>query len=392
MQLFFKFYSDLLSTKKEVTSPKNKLYRDPDTTTENGVGLNTNNGQYLLPQSLELNHELNQSSLLNQYRNDNKNNEISNRTYDLTNEMQAQSKIDQPKAVASGPKFTSSSTNAIQTLSNIDQSKATAESGFTSSPANNDDDKMDVDDVIIDDVIKHRNDVIGGVDDEFINNNDVTTKAKAIVLNKKISVETTGHENNVMEDTRKLWKTTNVIGSNQSSIVSFYYNDSKYTSRENINKNKNNNASIKSIINYKNNKNNSINIITSNINSNNIVQPLKSLLPLVHANNELNKKSIQDTKVANNGDPTCTYSNVLRNATLKGNLNSGKFTDRGEMDDINQCARLCCMLKACDLAFMLESKCFTVQCKSKALCEPVQARSARFSPLICYILVKAAPG
>ena len=132
---------------------------------------------------------------------------------------------------------------------------------------------------------------------------------------------------------------------------------------------------------------------SKNNNSNNNTTtelPLRSLLPLVHAaiteSNDNNKKS-QD-----NGDSTCTHSNVLQNATLRGNLHSGKFTDRGEMDDIKQCARLCCMLKACDLAFMLENKCFTVQCKNKALCEPVQARSTKFSPVLCYVLVKPAPG
>ena len=91
-------------------------------------------------------------------------------------------------------------------------------------------------------------------------------------------------------------------------------------------------------------------------------------------------------------DPSCTFSEVLHNATLRGNLQSGKFSDRGEMDDIRQCVRLCCMLKGCDLAFMLKQKCFTVQCRSKYLCEPVQAKSVTFSPMLCYILVKSAAG
>jgi len=91
-------------------------------------------------------------------------------------------------------------------------------------------------------------------------------------------------------------------------------------------------------------------------------------------------------------DPSCTFSEMLHNATLRGNLQSGKFSDRGEMDDMRQCVRLCCMLKGCDLAFMLRRKCFTVQCRNKYLCEPVPARSVTFSPMLCYILVKSSAG
>lgn len=95
-------------------------------------------------------------------------------------------------------------------------------------------------------------------------------------------------------------------------------------------------------------------------------------------------------KIMDSNDPTCTYSDILRNVTLRGNLRSGKFTDRGHMDNIKQCAKLCCMLKGCDLAFMLFNTCFTVECLNAQLCEPVPAKSIVDTPTLCYILVKTA--
>ena len=414
---FYNYFSDSVSMKNEVmTFPKARINRGPDTKVENSLQSETNNSQYPLDKTdheqgklLEIqNQEHNQSSLLNQYGKDNDNNRMSNRTYESTNELQEQqSKIDQSLVMSKEPNLTTSSpTNKMQAQSKIDQSKPTIEINDTIV----DDDKMDVDDVIIDDVIKHRNDAMSGGDFEFINSNDTTTTTtaitKAFVPNENI---TTGElatniikpprlgENTIL-DARRLLETADVIGGDRSLLDSNSYNAYKYASSK-INISKQNNK-INSTSDNIDENNNIVNINNNNNNVNNtnsIGQPLKSLLSLVHANSELNnnnnnKKSSQESNTANSSDQTCTYSNVLRNATLKGNLNSGKFTDRGDMDDINQCVRLCCMLKACDLAFMLENKCFTVQCKSKALCEPVQARSTRFSPLICYVLVKATSG
>ena len=413
---FYNYFSDSVSMKNEVmTFPKARINRGPGTKVENSLQSETNNSQYPLDKTdheqgklLEIqNQEHNQSSLLNQYGKDNDNNRMSNRTYESTNELQEQqSKIDQSLVMSKEPNLmTSSPTNKMQAQSKIDQSKPTIEINDTIV----DDDKMDVDDVIIDDVIKHRNDAMSGGDFEFINSNDTTTTTtaitKAFIPNENIT--TGGLTTNIIKpprlgentilDARRLLETADVIGGDRSLLDSNSYNAYKYTSSK-INISKQNNK-INSTSDNIDENNNIVNINNNNNvnNTNSIGQPLKSLLSLVHANSELNNnynnnKSSQESNTANSSDQTCTYSNVLRNATLKGNLNSGKFTDRGDMDDINQCVRLCCMLKACDLAFMLENKCFTVQCKSKALCEPVQARSTRFSPLICYVLVKATSG
>ncbi|XP_065651596.1 uncharacterized protein LOC101240327 isoform X2 [Hydra vulgaris] len=90
-------------------------------------------------------------------------------------------------------------------------------------------------------------------------------------------------------------------------------------------------------------------------------------------------------------DPNCKSSEVFYNVTLRGGLRSGKFKDRGEMEDIKQCVKICCLLENCDLAFMLSKTCFTVDCIDDSLCDAVPARSTIYSPSICYVYVKNTP-
>ena len=91
-------------------------------------------------------------------------------------------------------------------------------------------------------------------------------------------------------------------------------------------------------------------------------------------------------------DSGCTNSEIMKNVTLRGGINSGKFKDRGWMDDFRLCIKLCCLTKLCDLAFMLRNNCFTVECKSEELCEAVPVKtSAEKPPLLAYIYARSLP-
>lgn len=91
-------------------------------------------------------------------------------------------------------------------------------------------------------------------------------------------------------------------------------------------------------------------------------------------------------------DSGCTNSEIIKNFTLRGGIGSGKFKDRGRMEDFRQCIKICCLSKLCDLAFMLRNNCFTVECKSEALCEAVPVRtSAEKPPLLAYIYARSTP-
>ena len=91
-------------------------------------------------------------------------------------------------------------------------------------------------------------------------------------------------------------------------------------------------------------------------------------------------------------DSGCTNSEIMKNVTLRGGIGSGKFKDRGWMEDFRLCIKICCLTKLCDLAFMLRNNCFTVECKSEELCEAVPVKtSAEKPPLLAYIYARSLP-
>ena len=80
----------------------------------------------------------------------------------------------------------------------------------------------------------------------------------------------------------------------------------------------------------------------------------------------------------------------MYNVTLRGGITSGTFRDRGELPDVQECLRICCIAKSCDLAFMLSKHCFSVTCKNQSLCEVVTARTSGYKPQIAYIYARSS--
>ena len=79
----------------------------------------------------------------------------------------------------------------------------------------------------------------------------------------------------------------------------------------------------------------------------------------------------------------------MYNVTLRGGITSGTFRDRGELPNVQECLRICCIAKSCDLAFMLSKHCFSVTCKNQSLCEVVTARTSGLKPQIAYIYARS---
>ena len=129
---------------------------------------------------------------------------------------------------------------------------------------------------------------------------------------------------------------------------------------------------------------NSVNLLRNN--ENNTLNTLQNKIE-----NITSLAKLKATLISVDGDPSCTRSEILTNVTLKNGLHSGKFKDRGSMEDINQCVKICCLLDKCDLAFMLQNTCFSVECHNRLSCDAVTAKSSIYSPTICYVYVKSAP-
>lgn len=66
-------------------------------------------------------------------------------------------------------------------------------------------------------------------------------------------------------------------------------------------------------------------------------------------------------------------------------INSGDFTDKGHVSDINECISKCCDTDTCNVAFVIKDTCFLVKCKSYQNCGLKSAISEYYSPKIAYI-------
>lgn len=81
----------------------------------------------------------------------------------------------------------------------------------------------------------------------------------------------------------------------------------------------------------------------------------------------------------------CTHSPISYNVTLRGGSKVGKLTDLGLVQNMEICIALCCEIKTCDLAFMIDSTCIAVHCSNEELCETVKAKPSNKLPRVAYI-------
>ncbi|XP_032226585.2 uncharacterized protein LOC5502428 [Nematostella vectensis] len=78
--------------------------------------------------------------------------------------------------------------------------------------------------------------------------------------------------------------------------------------------------------------------------------------------------------LAKNQNPICRkakmlHSDVLKNASLQGQLSAGNFTYLGDVKDMEECMGMCCAQKGCQLAYLDKMKCYGVKCYSQELCK-----------------------
>ena len=106
--------------------------------------------------------------------------------------------------------------------------------------------------------------------------------------------------------------------------------------------------------------------------------------PLILPNLRLTtpKPKVISPKVAD----VCQLGRVYNSADLKGALNAGNFLDRGPVNNILQCMEMCCMFKTCDLAYMISSRCYLVECYSRDLCGIVRKGLSALAPTIGMII------
>lgn len=86
-----------------------------------------------------------------------------------------------------------------------------------------------------------------------------------------------------------------------------------------------------------------------------------------------------------NFNSICRLGNVYRNRDLVGGLGAGNFTDKGTVDTIEQCMKICCGVPDCSVAYMVETNCFAITCKEKEQCKTFMKDPSENSPVIGFV-------
>lgn len=90
-------------------------------------------------------------------------------------------------------------------------------------------------------------------------------------------------------------------------------------------------------------------------------------------------------------DLKCKHSNITNDKDLPGGVHKNNFTVVKEADTMAKCMEKCCDSKDCDLAYMVEKKCYSVSCSSKDDCRPVSVKASEKTPLISAMVMKVEP-
>ena len=81
----------------------------------------------------------------------------------------------------------------------------------------------------------------------------------------------------------------------------------------------------------------------------------------------------------------CKHGDIFRHDDLVGGLGSGNFTDKGVVETIEECMKLCCEEENCTVAYMVAFSCFSVQCQDEKLCRTYTKSPLAMAPVIGFV-------
>lgn len=89
---------------------------------------------------------------------------------------------------------------------------------------------------------------------------------------------------------------------------------------------------------------------------------------------------------------SCTMNYVINShifLTILGNLTAGNFTEKTTLKGLRQCVVSCCITDTCNIVFIVETRCYHVECASDELCLPLMRTGSRkWDSHVSMILVK----
>ena len=97
------------------------------------------------------------------------------------------------------------------------------------------------------------------------------------------------------------------------------------------------------------------------------------------------------SKAKESSNSICRLGNVYRNRDLEGGLAAGNFTDKGMVGSIEECMEICCRMKNCSVAYMVENNCFAITCKENKQCKTF-IKSPLKNSLVIGLVDRGNPG
>ena len=83
----------------------------------------------------------------------------------------------------------------------------------------------------------------------------------------------------------------------------------------------------------------------------------------------------------------CKHTFPKAGLTIVGGFDSGgNHTSRGKMSDFKYCIKSCCKDPQCNMAFMIENYCYSLQCKPITNCHLVRSRNVQMRTLVSVML------
>ncbi|KPJ18756.1 Dyslexia-associated protein KIAA0319 [Papilio machaon] len=83
------------------------------------------------------------------------------------------------------------------------------------------------------------------------------------------------------------------------------------------------------------------------------------------------------------------YPKYFGNYAPAGNITAGNFSEKKELKGVRQCVMACCLAEPCNVAFIVESRCYHIECVSDELCLPLpRAGPHKWDSHVAMILIK----
>ena len=113
---------------------------------------------------------------------------------------------------------------------------------------------------------------------------------------------------------------------------------------------------------------------------------LKVILPdLYGIYMEIKKKKHFVFASAQKDPDQCIPSRIITNHTLRGGKTAGELKELGIAESVEDCIEKCCGEKTCEVAFLVDSKCHSVECYGDELCQSLPVEDEEFSPTVVFM-------